>query len=106
MKRTESVELDYSVYRNSLPNDYNYHEYIFNENNTTNYVIKLNDFPYNVEDKIVHYVLWLPHINYTHNAIQEIINEEFKGYTKVVWFVNSPELRSIKTIYHVHVFVK
>ena len=106
MKRSKSVELDYSTYRNNLPYNYNFHEYIFKNSTNTDYVIKLNDFPYNVESNIVHFVLWLQHTNYTHNAIQYIINEEFKGYTNVVWFINIPELRSIKTIYHAHVFVK
>ena len=71
----------------------------------TNFIIKLNDFPYNVEDNIIHYVLWLNDI-YPNNIIQDIINQEFKGYQSVIWWVNAENIRSIKNIYHAHVFVK
>jgi len=104
LHRSINVEELYTIYRNNIPKYFNFNEYIF-KNNNTNYVIKLNDFPYDVEPDIIHYVLWLPNYDYTHDEIQNIINNEFIGYKDVVWFINSKKFRSVHSIYHAHVFV-
>ena len=97
MKRSFEVEKEYFKFRKY---------YKFNLIIKNKYLIQLNDFPYNTEDSIIHYTLWLDNFEYSNIEIQQIINLEFKGYQNVVWFINSENLRSINSIYHVHIFIK
>ena len=112
LKRTTEINLLYKKYRETIANNSKFDliKYIFNKDlnklKPSDWVIKLNDFPYDTEKDIIHYVLWLPSIDYTEKSIQKIIDSEFSDYKNVVWFTNVPKLRSIKNIYHAHVFVK
>nr|QYA18610.1 HIT domain-containing protein [Clandestinovirus] len=63
-----------------------------------------NDFPYNVSHDVQHYVLW---------STQRLDNEQVastlskllpsKRY-EVVWFENTPALKSVKNVWHAQVF--
>lgn len=81
-------------------------------------VVRLNDFPYNFEDNIVHYVVWLrPHqtvYDFEPRMTQELsdwVNQEIKmkeenNIIEVIHFRNSPELRTIDTINHYHALAR
>jgi len=115
LSRTQHVYEKYMNYLQNLKPDFDMYIHIFGTNNSNNsnnnnnsnnkWVITLNDFPYNVTPDIIHYVLWLPHENYSNEHIDIIINNAFKNYETKVWFINIPKYRSIKSIYHAHVFV-
>ena len=110
LSRTQTVYEKYMNHLNNLKPDFDMYTYIFGTNNSNSninnkWVITLNDFPYNVTPDIIHYVLWLPHENYSNEHIDIIINNAFNKYKTKVWFINIPKYRSIKNIYHAHVFV-
>lgn len=66
--------------------------------------MRRNDFPYNWEDGIEHYLLW---------SNEEVPDNEIEGYIQdlmphcsdYLWFVNPAELKSIPEIWHAHVIV-
>ena len=64
-----------------------------------------NDFPYYVEDNIVHYVLWKIKEPLTQQEIldarEELQTEKIKALDILQW-VNPPNLKSIPEIDHVH----
>ena len=64
------------------------------------YYLNLNDFPYNVEENIEHWLLW-----WNNNLdIDEIIIKKF-GNKVITYWVNFPENNSISDIKHAHIFV-
>ena len=68
------------------------------------YHLCLNTFPYNCEDGIEHWLLWInPNTNIKLAHVEQILNKNFK---KFVFFRNIIELQSVKSIVHYHVFVK
>ncbi len=62
-----------------------------------------NDFPYDLEEYIGHYVLFAQH-SLAPEVITEIIAETFPGLT-TLWFVNNPHQQSLKEVWHCHVMV-
>ena len=85
--------------------------------NHENIVIRLNDFPYNFECGLIHYVVWIrPHqINYKvgprmDQELLGIVYKEIKtlepNMIEMVHFRNHENLRTIETIDHYHVIVK
>tara|TARA_B110001469_G_scaffold107674_1_gene107992 strand:+ start:60 stop:527 length:468 start_codon:yes stop_codon:yes gene_type:complete len=78
------------------------------------YVLEHNNFPYYMEEGISHYVVWInpkDEETWKRNEIEELVTHElFEGNREsmlldTVYFQNIPELRSIKAISHIHVFV-
>ena len=68
------------------------------------YNIVLNDFPYDLEKNIEHYVLW-SRKRLENDSIEKILKQEFKNLN-IVFFENPEYLKSIKDIFHIHIFVK
>ena len=64
----------------------------------------INDFPYDLEQGIGHYVLFAQH-SLAPEVITEIITETFPGLT-TLWFVNNPNQQSVKEVWHCHIMVK
>eukprot|EP00536_Pseudo-nitzschia_multiseries_P007720 jgi/Psemu1/324891/estExt_fgenesh1_pg.C_1840012 len=68
-------------------------------------ILVKNDFPYCVEDNIVHYVLWKLKEPITQQEIvdarDELRSDKIKALEILQW-VNSPSLKSIPEIDHVH----
>ncbi|CCH45082.1 hypothetical protein BN7_4660 [Wickerhamomyces ciferrii] len=83
-----------------------------------------NDFPYNFEDSITHFVVWSKviiesdpnsDIGDVDDLTKEIINTyvyksfvEALGLSKdqVIWFRNFPAIQSVKELSHIHVLIK
>mmetsp|Transcript_4300 Transcript_4300/g.12328 ORF Transcript_4300/g.12328 Transcript_4300/m.12328 type:complete len:209 (-) Transcript_4300:3099-3725(-) len=68
-------------------------------------ILVKNDFPYSVEDNIVHYVLWKIKEPITQQEIldarEELQSDKIKALEILQW-VNPPSLQSIPDIDHVH----
>tara|TARA_Y100000114_G_C11676822_1_gene286625 strand:- start:337 stop:681 length:345 start_codon:yes stop_codon:yes gene_type:complete len=65
------------------------------------WVITKNKFPYHFVDDTQHYVIWFKNeINY--NLIEFLLRD----YEDVVYFENKSENKSIKSIPHVHIFLR
>ena len=66
--------------------------------------IAINDFPYNLEKDITHYVLWFNSPD--ERSIQEIESIINRISPRPIWFINSVENRSVKIYFHIHIFTK
>ncbi|CAF0885334.1 unnamed protein product [Didymodactylos carnosus] len=86
--------------------------------NSDDYQILLNDFPYAFDENIIHFVLWtkVPFgqdkngylDESTAKLIQEFINKKFVthfGQENVRWFKNYNSASSIPTISHFHILI-
>lgn len=67
-------------------------------------IILPNDFPYSVEEGIHHILLW-SQIPLSRDYIQEILESNYGDY-EWVYFVNPPEIQSVRKLPHVHVFMR
>ena len=89
----------------------NYDKYLLNKYlNNRLYNLQLNKFPYDLENNIIHYVLWLNPIiqeSFIHN--RKFIYTIIKKYVPdkpFLFHMNLPKNRSIKSIPHYQVFIK
>jgi hypothetical protein len=69
-------------------------------------IILPNDFPYSVAQGINHILLW-SQIPLTRDYIEEILESNY-GHQVYEWvyFVNPPEIQSVRKLPHVHVFMR
>ncbi|KAI8637850.1 hypothetical protein BD408DRAFT_406121 [Parasitella parasitica] len=69
-------------------------------------VILPNDFPYSVEAGIQHILLW-SQIPLSRDYIEHILESNY-GHKQYEWvyFVNPPEIQSVRKLPHVHVFMR
>lgn len=69
-------------------------------------IILANDFPYSVEKGIEHILLW-SQIPLSRDYIEDILESNYgsKSY-QWVYFVNPPEIQSVRKLPHVHVFMR
>jgi hypothetical protein len=95
MKRKPEIDYEYSIYRRSFDIS------IFEKKIEGPWKLCLNNFPYDVCEELVHLVLWIK--NGDISIAKNIINIYFDD--DIIWFANSPELMSIKSIFHVHIFI-
>jgi len=69
----------------------------------------INDFPYNYEEGIAHYVLWKLGTQLTEKEIVDaqdsLLRDERLGAKDACWYVNPPHLKSILEIDHAHILV-
>eukprot|EP01120_Amphizonella_sp_Union-15-10_P017443 TRINITY_DN967_c0_g1_i2.p1 TRINITY_DN967_c0_g1~~TRINITY_DN967_c0_g1_i2.p1 ORF type:complete len:175 (-),score=26.34 TRINITY_DN967_c0_g1_i2:176-700(-) len=63
---------------------------------------RVNDYRYAVEDSIEHHLIWST-VPLTEDKIKQILEKERVGY-EYLFFVNPPNLQSVKNVHHVHVF--
>ena len=77
------------------------------KNNDKTFSIELNNFPYDVEDNIEHFVLWInpnkEHEIVNNTEIYKYIESHFEN--KVIYFENNINNRSIN-LRHFHIFYK
>jgi len=76
------------------------------DNSSSKLILIPNDFPYYVEENIVHYVLWKTKIPITEKEIHDarIILETNISINalEIIHWVNPPNLKSVPDIDHVH----
>jgi hypothetical protein len=63
-----------------------------------------NNFPYYVEDNIDHKLLWSTK-ELDDVQITKLLKKNFKG-VKYIYYRNPPSLRSVPSVFHIHIFVK
>ncbi len=112
--RKKSVSKKYSEWKQNNNERELYHR-LFNDN-ALDIVLKQNDFPYNFEEGVAHYVVWLkpdqtrynfyPRIDI--NLLDYVANELNKIYDnfELIHFRNKPNGRTIRTIDHYHILIK
>lgn len=69
------------------------------------YALRENDFPYFLCDGIRHFVLWAESGFLSTQIIEKQIEEHLPNYP-YIYFVNLPELQSVKLFQHCHIFLK
>lgn len=69
-------------------------------------IILPNDFPYSVAEGISHILLW-SQVPLAHDHIEDILETNY-GHELYEWvyFVNPPEIQSVRKLPHVHVFMR
>ncbi|GAA5815160.1 hypothetical protein MFLAVUS_008666 [Mucor flavus] len=69
-------------------------------------IILPNDFPYSVAEGIYHILLW-SQIPLSRDYIEDILESNY-GHKEYEWvyFVNPPEIQSVRKLPHVHVFMR
>ena len=95
--RKEEIQKKYDIYNSNIQNRLNFLEKIKNEIQKNNYYFHLNDFPYDVEDDIKHYLFWYNDEKY--------LNEFISKNKILTYWVNNKNNLSIKEIKHSHVFI-
>ena len=102
LKRNEKVLEDYEKYLKTNKNyDISLKQCLFKNNEP--YVLTPNKFPYEFKDGTVHYLLWFnPDIGNNKVDYTKIL-EFFKDF---VCFENLDMNKSVKSIPHVHIFIK
>jgi hypothetical protein len=82
--------------------------------NGNDYNMTLNNYPYYMEDGVVHYIIWFTGDKfYRYNnspAIENIVRDyininNINSESDYVYYQNIEELRSIPSIPHLHVFI-
>ncbi|KAI8060577.1 hypothetical protein BC940DRAFT_323169 [Gongronella butleri] len=65
-----------------------------------------NDFPYSVERGIDHQLLWSKRL-LSESFVEHFLRDHYDAF-KVEWvyFVNPPEVQSVKKLPHVHIFLR
>ena len=70
------------------------------------YSLRLNDYPYLVAENIVHLTLWSSH-PLPSEKVEEILASELSpDRSNRYWFEQVPLNKSVKGVWHVHVFVQ
>jgi hypothetical protein len=65
-----------------------------------------NEFPYNLEESISHYLLWLRFKNVSETQIETEIRKHVSEKARFCWAPQKPEHMTIPSLYHVQVFVE
>eukprot|EP00879_Flechtneria_rotunda_P006848 GHRR01007193.1.p1 GENE.GHRR01007193.1~~GHRR01007193.1.p1 ORF type:complete len:171 (+),score=39.38 GHRR01007193.1:585-1097(+) len=72
---------------------------------TQQLIWRLNDFPYNFEPDVQHWLLWSSNQPLEAVQIQEEIRAKFPDH-EFLWFVNPAALQSVTSVWHCHVLVR
>ena len=73
--------------------------------NPVQYALKINDYPYDVKSNIQHLVLWSLKV-ISPEEIDIILKQELKDVKDMCWIEQKDNYKSVKGIWHVHVFVE
>lgn len=106
LKRSSKIQKEYNKHQKNPFNNIIFSFNLFWNNDI--FVFIKNRFPYNVENNIGHYVLFInpiikQKISYTN--IYKIIKNYYVPNNKFIIFENYPKNRSIKNITHYHIFI-
>lgn len=67
-------------------------------------VFRKNDFPYNLDNGVEHFLLW-SNQDLSPDEIDVYIQENTHGALDTLYFINPAELKSIPELWHAHVMV-
>lgn len=106
LKREKKIQKEYDKYQENPLNNIIFAKTLFYNNDIFMFI--KNRFPYNIENNISHYILFInPKLKkkFTDKNINIIIKRLFVPYRSFIVFENYPQNRSIKNITHYHVFI-
>ena len=83
--------------------DANGKKYAVLSNNELSYTLAINSFPYFIDENLDHMTLWATEPLQA-TRVEEILNRYFDTNNRY-WFEQPIDLKSIKGVWHVHVFV-
>lgn len=72
----------------------------------TKYLLKENNFPYDISSNVDHYVFWFKGDYTLEQAKQICIREKCVSCSDIIIFVNDPSVKSVHKIGHYHIFIK
>ncbi|KAJ1986911.1 hypothetical protein GGI25_006041 [Coemansia spiralis] len=82
---------------------------------STRYLMIPNDYPYALQGRTTHYIIWskakLTHSSVPDAKVRELFESKLDaqlgaGKYEWVWFVNPPQLQSIPEVFHGHLLVR
>jgi hypothetical protein len=122
LKREPSIDAQYTEYRNTMletwvsiedvikvkylgaNKELNSQGYYTAQNfDEMRYALEFNEYPYAIGDNILHLVLWSSE-PLTKDIIEEILRDELLQLD-YFWFEQVVDQKSVKGVWHVHVFV-
>jgi len=106
LKRSTQIQKKYDNYQKNPFNAIIFGRDLFYNNDILMFI--KNRFPYNVDDNIEHYILFInPKLKkkFTDINIYKIIKQRYVRNNPFIVFENSPKNRSIKNITHYHIFI-
>lgn len=124
LTRTVEMETKYEEHKRKLSqneqqiDDYIKNKYFSDENENKKFICVPNAFPYNCESHIKHYLIWVnPKFNkyfpeslnyskYDPMVTKEVHDKFGTDVNEFIFFENIMELKSVKTIRHIHIFIK
>ena len=101
MKRKPDIEKKYLIHRISF--DLKLFKSKLFKDSSQIWKRYLNDFPYDIPDKMKHIILWFNSNDRNMILSEKIIKNYFPD--NVIWFANTPELMSINQLFHIHIFI-
>ena len=103
--RSQEVIDKYQEFKKKQNNMPNFKKKILEKENL--FHLRINDFPYYLEEYIQHHVLWMkPGYNFTPIQIHFYLSQHIDPTYNFTFFENCTRVKSIKEIPHVHVFLK
>ena len=99
MKRNKEIEEKYQTYMKTF-NFEDFKKNLFIK--THDWKLCFNEFPYDISEELDHLILWFNTPEMNIKLAEKIIKTYFPD--NVIWFANSPEIMSIKQLFHVHIF--
>ena len=101
MKRKLEIEKKYLIHQISF--DLKLFKSKLFKDSSQIWKLYLNDFPYDIPEKMKHIVLWFNTSDRNMLLSKKIIESYFPD--NVIWFANTPELMSINQLFHIHIFI-
>ncbi len=106
LQRSPEIQLRYIAYKASFDAQ-KFAEGLFANSSNK---LRLNDFPYNLEPGIEHWVLWVKdprqwQVELTPGLV-EFLDQHFGVDQEWIGLVNNPENRTVTSIPHYHIFVR
>ncbi|CAO3686566.1 unnamed protein product [Rhizopus stolonifer] len=109
LKRNREAEIVYRKWTSETIEEYgNIENYMTQKKllfGQKDYLILGNDFPYSVTPGIEHVLVWSKR-PLASDFVESLLNEKYGSCWEWTFFVNPPELQSIRRLPHVHVFMR
>ena len=109
--RSKTILDKYNNFKNSLDkNDIKIEDYILNKFlKNKSYNLILNNYPYNLDENMTHYVLWIHPdyvVNLTNKKIHELLNNKMieLNCNQYFCFENNIQSKSVQGVLHYQVF--
>lgn len=123
LNRTIEIEEKYEKHKECLSasnikiDEYINKKYFSGQNENKMFHFVCNTFPYNCTENIKHYLIWVnpkynkffpDSLNYSKfdPLVKKEVSHTFDDKSEFIFFENIMELKSVKSIRHIHIFIK